>query len=353
MFHLFGKLYVEAEFRNKVEVAQINISKNSGYQHVDHPLIRVRGYQAGYATSLDVMSPKEFGESIDRAVTFGQKTFIYADDETYTRLFAAMVKALFPGIDYEHFKYFFICAKATYDTSTVNLHDSRTDHTRNVTINREVVERLYAFDEPMVPVLRKLYEESPEEVSLEWRIMRLRAFGVTGSIPETLLNLQRRTALNNTHDAMDDWGRVIMDETRWHLSGVNLDALLDMPSTFEACQNLGYLTDPMLRMPNVLQYEMPDEWIIDLVKSIIKVLNDCGDLPAARRNLNLLTCIESTDDLTDPVHCMNRLRFIFDNGKDGFRLGHMDSIKYNENLIRYALRADEEELKNLMEESTW
>lgn len=352
MYHLFGKIYVETEFRGSLETDQINIGMNSGFQHVDHVSAKFRGRQFGYGTSLDAV--EDLQGVLTKAANHGGKVFIYADSVTYTRLYAAMIKALFPSISYDVFKMFFICAKATYDTSTVNLHDTVMDHRASVNIDRKVVDSLYARkDEVVIAALRNLFMTDIDQISLEWQIVRLKAFGQVGNIPETVENLQRRTALNNSHDAMDDWGRIIMDPLRWNVSGVTPDTLLDAPSTFEACKNFTALLDPMLRHPNVLSYMMPDDWLVELLDDIIQVMDSCGDFPCAQRNRNLRECLLSTDDLWQPELCLKRVNTIFDNGVAGFRLGHLDSVKYDENLIRYVLRQDEAFLQSLMEDSPW
>lgn len=353
MYHVLGKVYAETEFRCEDEANQINVSDHSGYQRIAHAMAKRQGFQLGFGRNLDAWTAEEFEALLVRGLGFGEKVMIYLDGPSYTRLFGAMVKALFPGISYELFKMFFVCAKATFDTGTVNLHDTLTDHSAAVQINREVVDRLYAFDDHISYALANVFERFPDEISLEWRIIKLRAFGIVGNIPETILNLQRRTALNNSHDAMDDWGRIIMDPTRWELSGATVDGILDAGSCFEACVNFKAVNDPALRLPGVLHYEMPDEWLIELLEEIVVIMKACGDLPCAGRNQNLLDAFKSGEDLYDPAICIKRLRMIFDNGIDGFRLGHLDSVKYDENLIRYVLRTEASVWQALMEDSTW
>lgn len=349
MYHLLAKVYVETEFRVDPRKTQINLSGHTGFERVGDNV----GFQLGYAAGLDSLMPSDFEALLQKAIGHGDKVMIFADDASYTRLYSIMIKALFPGISKETFTHFFLCAKATYDTSRVNLHDQRTNQTRSVTINRTVVDTLYALDDPFVAPMQALLEAYPDDVSLEWRLIKLKAFKQTGTIPDALRNLQRRTALNNSHDAMDDWGRAVLEPERWHLSGASFDSLLDSPSVFEGCLKFQALMDPMLRSPEVLDYQMPNEWLIELVEEIVAVMEFCGDYPAADRNKTLIWCLAHDDMLDNPITCLQRAKVIFDNGVAGFRLGHLDSVKYDENLIRLILRTPEDELQALMEHSTW
>lgn len=353
MYHLFDKLYVEVDGRAVVEQPQINISENTGFEFVEHPLALPRGEQLGYGLSLDAFSKEEFAALLSRAVDYKSKVMLYVDNATYTRLYALILKSLFPDIDYATFKMFFICIKATYDTSTVNFHDTVVDHSNSVTINRKVVEDLYNYDDPLLTTLQDLFLSDTNGISLEWRIIKLRAKGIVGALPKTIKNIMRRTALSNSHDAMDDWGRVIVDPTRWDISGCTEDSLLDSVSTFAACKNFGSLTEEFLRTPQAMGTRSSNRWIIDLLETIVVVLTSCGDLPSAARSQNLLDCFNSPDDLEEPELCLARLNFLFDGGPARFRLAHLDSAKYDENLIRFVLRLSDENVNKLFGTSQW
>lgn len=353
MFHLFNRTYVEVEGRAVLEMPQINISENTGFEMIEHPDGFKRGDQLGFATSLDEYSVESFRELLQKANLHGDKVMFYVDGKTYVRLYSALLKALFPTITYDVFKMFFICIKATFDTSTVNFHDTLVDHGAAVTINRGVVNDLFSFDDPLVPAIRDMLAANPDAISLEWRVIKLRAKGEVGTIPFTIKNIMRRTALSNSHDAMDDWGRVVADPERWEFSGCDEDSLLDAESTFAACKNFGPLTDPMLRLPGAMDARSTDAWLEELLENIIKVLESCGDFPSANRSKNLLFCFRQNLNLNDPANCLERLKMLFDGGPARFRLAHLDSVKYDENLIRYALRLPQETIDSLMAEAVW
>lgn len=353
MYHLFNRMYVEVEGRAHIEQAQVNISENTGFEFIEHPNGLQRGAQLGYAISLDEYTPESFAELLAKANGYADKVMFYVDGKTYVRLYAALLKSLFPGIDYDTFKMFFICIKATFDTSTVNFHDVLVDHGASVTINRAIVNDLYSFEEPLLEPIKDLLGLDPNGISLEWRVVKLRARQEVGTIPFTIKNIMRRTALSNSHDAMDDWGRVIADPARWEFSGCDEDSLLDADSTFSACKNFGPLTEPFLRMPGAMDARGTDKWMIELLENIVKVLESCGDLPSATRSKNLLECFRSNADLSAPVNCLERLKMLFDGGPARFRLAHLDSAKYDENLIRYVLRLPDEKIQKLMEHSEW
>lgn len=353
MFHLFDNLYVETEYRSRPTDNQINISMNTGFEKIKHPFVEIEGTQFGFATSLDEYGPTGFYSLLLNAAESGKKVYLYADSETYTRLYAMLLKALFPKIDYHTFKMFFICIKATYDTSTVTFFDTVFDHQMAVKINKELVEKLYAFEDPLVTGLRKLLLLDADKVSMEWRIMKLMARKEVGTLPQVVRNIMRRTAISNSHDAMDDWGRVIVDATRWHVSGATVDTLLDEPSTFMACKNFGCLSEGVLRLPKAMSLEKSDEDCIDLLGNIIKVLESTGDIPSMNRSKNLRDWFMSEDDMTDPEKLLVRIIHLFDSGPATFRLASSDASKYNENLIRYVIRSPVHELGVLLEETTW
>lgn len=353
MYHLFNKIYVEVEDRAVIELPQINISEQTGFEFIEHPYGLPRGAQLGYALSLDEFTDEWWLELLTKANSVNEKVMIYVDSKTYTRIYAMILKALMPNIAYDTFKMFFICIKATYDTSTVNFHDTVTDHSSSVVINGAVVEELYFLKDPLVPALRELYLSDTNGISLEWRIIKLRAKNDVGTIPKVIKNIMRRTALSNSHDAMDDWGRVIVDQSRWNLSGCTMDSLLESESTFSACTNFGVLTEAFLRTQNAMAARGSESWIKQLLEKIIIVLTSCGDLPSATRSQNLLNCFNSKQDLQDPAMCLERLNFLFNGGPAQFRLAHLDSAKYDENLIRHVLQLTDEYVKDLYGDSQW
>lgn len=352
MFHLFDNVYVETEHRARVQDHQINISESTGFEKIEHPFI-VQGEQLGFAQSLDEFGPTGFYSLLLKAAEKGQKVWLYVDAATYVRLYSILLKALFPKIDYQTYKMFFICIKATYDTSTVTFFDTVQDHSLAVNINRELVESLYEQEEPLVEGVRKLLQTDPNKVSMEWRIVKLLGTDQVGTLPETVRNIMRRTAISNSHDAMDDWGRVICDQTRWDVSGATEDSLLDSPSTFMACKNFGCLSESLLRLPKAMSLDKSDDDCIDLLTNIIKVLESTGDIPSMNRSKNLKALFEEDKDMTDPKNLIGRLKRLFDDGPATFRLPSSDAAKYDENLIRHVLRMSEEQIANLLEDATW
>lgn len=354
MFHVFSNLYVETEYRADPTDNQINISPNTGFEKIPHPFVKNEGEQFGWANSLDEFGPTAFYSMLLAASESGKKVFIYVDSETYVRLYAAYLKALFPTIDEATFKQFFICIKATYDTSTVNFYDSVQDHTLAVSINREIVEKYWEFqDSNIILALRRLLKTDPDKISLEWRILKLFGKNEVGTVPDTILNIMRRTAISNSHDAMEDWGRVIVDPNRWDVSGCTQDSLLDAPSTFQACVKFGNLSDPDLRVPGAMKKKATDEYLIELLGNIEKVLEATGDEASASRSRNLRLRFEDDTDMSQAENIIRRIRGLFDGGPTAYRLPHSDSSKYNENLIRHVIRLSPDEINALLEGAEW
>lgn len=353
MFHLFNNLYVETEYRSRPTDNQINISMNTGFEKIKHPFVEIEGTQFGFATSLDEYGPTGFYSLLLTAAESGKKVYLYADSVTYTRMYAMLLKALFPKIDYDTFKMFFICIKATYDTSTVTFFDTVFDHQMAVKINKELVEELYAFKDPLTPGLLNLFQTDSNKVSMEWRILKLMARKEVGTLPEVVRNIMRRTAISNSHDAMDDWGRVVCDATRWKVSGATVDSLLEEPSTFMACKNFGCLSEGVLRLPKAMSLDKSDDDCIELLDNIITVLGSTGDIPSMNRSKNLREWFMSGEDLNDHNLLLERIIRLFDSGPATFRLASSDASKYNENLIRYVIRSPVAEVEAWLEGSTW
>jgi hypothetical protein len=354
MLHVFGDLYVETEFRAYPTDNQINISMNTGFEKVAHPFVENEGKQFGWALSLDEFSSESFYELLRAAVDSERKVMIYVDSETYVRFYAALLKALLPGITEEMFKQFFICIKATYDHSTVSFYDSVMDHSLALKINRELVERYWTFEDPeIVTALRRLINSDPDKISLEWRVMKLFGTGYVGKVAKTIQNIMRRTAISNSHDAMEDWGRVIVDPTRWSVSGCTADGLLEADSTFQACVNFGNLSDPDLRIPGAMKKKASRAYLVELLTNIEKVLVDTGDLASANRSANLRKALEDESDMSDPENLKRRIRMLFDGGPATFRLANLDAAKYNENLIRTVIRLPEDLIKDLLKGAAW
>lgn len=353
MFHLYDNMYVETEYRARPTDNQINISERTGFEKIEHPIVKIQGTQFGYATTLDEFGPVGFYSLLLKASEHREKVWLYVDAETYTRLYSIVLKALFPKIDYHTFKMFFICIKATYDTSTVTFFDTVFDHQMAVKINKELVERLFKAEDPLVEPMRKFLSIDGNKVSMEWRIMKLLATGNGGTLHDTIRNIMRRTAISNSHDAMDDWGRVIVDPTRWNISGATEESLLEAPSTFMACKNFGCLSNDLLRLPKAMSLEQSDDDCIELLGNIIKVLESTGDLPSMNRSKNLRELFMEDKDMTEPANLIARIRRLFDGGPATFRLASSDASKYDENLIRYVIRMKQEEVAALFEGSTW
>ena len=354
MLHVFGDLYVETEYRAYPTDNQINISVNTGFEKIEHPFVKNEGIQFGWALSLDEFDAKGFYDLLRKAVDSERKVIIYVDSETYVRFYAALLKALLPGITEEMFKHFFICIKATYDHSTVSFYDSVKDHSLALKINRELVEHYWTFEDPeIVMALRRLVNSDPDMVSLEWRILKLFGTGYLGKVNKTINNIMRRTAISNSHDAMEDWGRVIVDPTRWSVSGCTTDSLLEADSTFQACINFGNLSDTDLRVPGAMKKKASLEYLIELLNNIEKVLIDTGDLASANRSANLRTALQDTSDMSVAENLKRRIRLLFDGGPATFRLANLDAAKYNENLIRSIIRIPESQLTQLLEGATW
>lgn len=339
MYHLFNSVYVDTEWRINRRGDYITVSPSIGFEYIPGPNEET-GEHLGYACSLDDMSVETFKSIFVSAYANRKRTMVYADGETYLRLYAMLVKSILPSVDFNTFTWIMVCKKATFNVSMTNTQKPQTDFVDEVAINRANVERLYRFDDPFQDTMNMLVDVDPDAISFEWRILHLKAEGIVGTLPVTMKHLLRRIALANTYDALDVWGRAITDPFHWEFAGCDLDTLLDAPSVFQGAMNMIYTNNPMFLKPGVFKTEYDDEWIKDLLRELIPMLERCVEGPTHDRSVIILEMMEADESTAyDPDVCLARLMTMF-HGQKRLALPNYDAGKFDENLIRFILSAD-------------
>lgn len=351
MYHLFNSVYVDTERRINRAVSNITISKFIGFEYLPGPN-ETAGEQIGFAESIDAVEPEVLLEWLKIAMHSEEKVFIYCDGETYVRLYSLLVRTIFPNIDLLTYKWVMLCKKATFNTSLTNWKQAGCDVLGGVEITVKTITESFENPDVLLPMFKELLSTDRDVLSLEWQLVRLIAEDVVGEIPVRLRNILRRTALTNTHDALDQWGRVITDPAHWEYAGADLDTLLNAPTVFEGCLLMSFANNRMFLKPGLFKNYPQDRWICDLLGELHPLLDRVGEAASAKRTRLILELLESKDDPTDPKVVLGRVKQMF-LGVDRLALPNRDSSKYDENLIRYLLGRSKKDLKTYLKGATW
>lgn len=348
MYHLLKSVYVDNETRIDRSKDVITISPKIGFEHV----IEEKGKQLGYALSLDDFDPVDFHDLMDKAIESEDRVMIYCDGSTYLRLYTMLIKAIMPKIDLDTFLWIMLCKKATFNTTIVAGGEPSQDTLAQMTINVKVCHDLFSSADKLQPVFDELVSENPDFLSLEWRIAKLRTEGRVGKIPGVLNTILRRIALSNAHDAMDVWGRHLTREKNWEMAGADLTTLLNAPTVFEGCLNLPHLGHQQLMRPGLYDFSPTKPWIMGMLSEAVGLMNALEDESSAKRAARILELYGADDNLRDPEVCLKRVTDMFA-GEMRIALAFKDTGKYDENLIRFFLERDLDQLKAALEGSDW
>jgi hypothetical protein len=353
MFHLLKSVYVQTERLPENTRAQINISTSGGFERIGDSSLSQQGVQLGYAQSLNDMTPQQFKSLLVTAIEYPEKVIIFADNETYTRLFSILIKGLFPSITFAAFKRLFICRKASYDTHAINYADLYNGNGLGLVINSAVVSALYEAEEPLAQVIADIVDQAPELVSLEWRIARMLITDTIGNIPETLKNLLKRSAISTGQETASEWARHITDENTWGFSGCTEFSLLNSSNTMAACKNFSNLSNEVLTTAMASKADMPDEWVVEMLNECIAVLNQIGERTFALRCAEAIKHLEHLIDYDTVPECMGLITGLFDNGELTIQTNGQDVRKYDENAIRWIVQYDRQDLTTALGAIAW
>lgn len=351
MYHLRNKVYVDIASRVSRSVPYISIGPYIGFQYApsDNEVVAT---QIEYATSLDKLDPAEFKAALSKAFAEKDKVFIYADGQTYLRLYAMLIKALLPGVTLKVFRRIMLCKKATFNSLLSNTYRSNVNVLKELTINGKVVEDLYTFEDQHQAAMTELVTNSPDDLSLEWRLLRLFTEDRVGKLPKTLRRLIQRVAVANTQDTLDIWGRMISDPSAWEFAGCDIDTLLNGETVFEGAVKFRYLTNPIFLKPGLTDTDHHRDWYVGLLAEQIKVLEFCGETPTANCSRLIHGMLLDDSEAYNAEGLKKRFSMLF-SPANRLALPALVAGKYDENLIRYVLSEDVDVLRGCAEGAQW
>ncbi|MCY1272363.1 hypothetical protein D9M68_17640 [compost metagenome] len=350
MYHLSKSIYVDSENRLDRSKDVITISPKIGFEQVSES--GAEGTQLGYAQSLDELSPEDLTAMLGKALEREDRVMLYCDGKTYLRIYTMLIKAVMPNITLDVFRWIMLCKKATFNTTIVASGEPSMDVLSSIQINNKVCHDLFSEASTLQPVFDNLVKENPDNLSLEWRLIRLRTEGRVGKIPGVLNNILRRIALSNAHDAMDVWGRHLTREKNWDMAGADLDTLLNAPTVFEGCLNMPHLASQQLLRPGLYDFAPTKAWIMGMLSEAVSLMDALEDESSAKRAARILELYSATDNLRESEVCLKRVVDMFA-GEMRIALAFRDTGKYDENLIRFILDTDLDTLKACVEGAEW
>jgi len=353
MYHFINRVYVDTSLLLDHDAKRMTIGKQIGYEYAKVSEFDPEGgVQLFYAESLDAVDHKAFKDAMVQAVSSDEKTTIFCDSDTYVRLYGMFIKALFPNIDFDTFKWIMVCKKAMFNSSVSSRGEPSVDVLSKLVINGAVVKAVYDSEEELQDIIDELVRDNAEELSLEWQIIRLRLDGKYGKIPRVTKNILRKIALSNAHDALEVWARHITRPENWDMAGADIDTLLNGQTVFEGCLRLPHLSSTVLMRPGLYAYRPTDEWLMGMLREAIKLMTHLEDESSAKRAAKILELLADTRPMSDPANCMDRIQVMF-NGPMRIALAMRDNGKYDESLIRLILSLDDDKLKDILEGAAW
>lgn len=351
MYHLLNQTYVDTEARIDRTANTITISPQVGFEYIAQPNEKV-GKHLGYGTNLDAFTSEQFLDLMIAARDLEEKVVIYTDGKTYARMYAMLIKAVFPSIDFENFRWFMLCKKATFNSIIVAMGEPRVDVLSRVVINTALCQELFDKEEPLQEIFNELVAEDADALSLEWHIARLRTEGIAGKIPKATKTILRRIALSNAHDAMDVWARHLTRPEFWDMAGADMETLLNAPSVFEGCLGLPHLASQQLLRPGLYDFRPNDTWIKGMLREAVDLMHRLEDDSSAERAAEILRLIEDDRNMVEAANCLDRVNRMF-NGEMRIALAMRDTGKYDENLIRHILNMELSVLTAALEGAAW
>lgn len=352
MYHLINRVYADTALFLDNDAQRMTIGKQIGYNYVPLNEFEEPGEQLFYAESLDGVDPKAFKDALVKAVDSKSKTMIYCDSDTYVRLYTMFIKSILPKVDLDTFKWIMVCKKAMFNSAMSSRGEPSVDVLAALVINDKVVSEAFSREEPLQKVVDEMVATYASKLSLEWQIIRLRLNGKVGKIGRVTRDILRKIALSNAHDALEVWARHITRPENWDMAGADIDTLLNGESVFEGCLKLPHLSSTVLMRPGLYDYRPTDAWLMGMLREAISLMNHLEDESSANRAAKILELLQDERDMTLADNCLDRVNVMF-NGPMRIALAMRDNGKYDESLIRFILKLEEDRLKALVEGAAW
>ena len=353
MYHLFNSTYVQSDAFMEPAHNQINISKRTGLVKTPGITHTILGQQLAYSEGLEKLTTAEFKAIMELALGFNDKLYFYVDSKTYVELYGILLKALFPNIDFQTFKFFFICKKASYDVMNLNFFNSLGGIGENIIIDEAAVLAAWELDNGFSAALRELLIENNEALSLEWRIVKMLATGDVNTVPGSLVNIVKRSVICFAQDAAAEWGRLVTDDAIWPVAGCTEATLLSADTTLGACANFKMLGSPAIHSSRALSLVAPDAWLIDLLTQTVAILDALNETTLRTRAAALLQLIRPESTFQSVDSCVAALKIIFLHTSTRVGVPREDSAKYDVNLISHLLKQSVPTLQTLAGDAPW
>lgn len=353
MYHLFKSVYVETDRAMLERSNHINFSTTTGFAFVNVDGARRYGEQLGFAKSIDDLTPEQFGDLMQKAFDYDSKLFIYCDSVSYSRLYSIFIKALFPNIDLETFKYFFLCLKSAYEIKRLRNMSKDLTVSDGVVIDLNVVIDLYNKEDPMVPKMQRVIMAKEKYLSLEWRTIRLITKGRLSNLIDVLNLLVDRAVIGYAKQSIEEWSHMVTDPKYWEYGGTDVDMLLHAESTASGCPLLGELGNSIFNTDFAYRAEFCDDWRLSVLDKCIDVYAKLDRQTHVKRMKKLRVFVEPSFIFDTPENCIMLLKALFNHERNQVQVTHDDATKYNASLIRYFLREDLVALEKLTEGTVW
>jgi len=340
MFHLFNSLYVEVDREIDDEANRAVVSKQMGM-----PFLVLEGNESAISPicvseSLDELGVTGFEELLEQ-LAWKDEAYLYADEATYIRLWAALVFAYMPGVDYETFRYLFLCKKSILNCRTTTTMRERTSHINPVTITGPKVQA--AFDEAhcdwLVTVLSRWICKERIVRSFEWDVLGVRLGQPMGSTGLRLRRLIDRVLLTNVPDTMGYLSTFMSNPDQWKLIGADLDTLLNEDTVFQGCYNFKYLNNADFVMLSNINDRFPVEWLAEMIGEMLFLLRHNNDLSIVAYMESIHEVYLNGFVVEDKATLFELLHRFFDHGPKMVRVSQRDIGKYDDNLLRFVINA--------------
>lgn len=354
MFHLFNSLYVEVDREINERCNRAVISEQMGMPFLlpqyDPEIIDL----ALFASNLDQLGREAFEGLLDKFVVL-EHAYIYVDEAAYIRLWAALVQAYCPNIDYTQFRYLFLLKKTILDCRTTTSMRERAGHINPVSITEPKVAA--AFEFAKTDWVREVLVERILDTSLvrsvEWDILGVRLNNPMGTVPLRFRAMIDRVLLTNVPDIMGYLSTFMGDPNKWSFVGADMDTLLGEATIFQGCYGLNYLSNAEFVMLSSINGRYPIDWLVGMIKEMLTILRQNNDLSIVAYMESILEVYEAGFVIEDRAELLRLLHKFFDHGLCMVRVSQRDIGKYDDNLLRYAINAPLDVLERITEGATW
>lgn len=354
MFHLFNSLYVEVDQEVDETVVRAVVSEQMGL-----PFLKVEDNSDAVeplliGSDLDQVGQLDFEAFLNSAVGL-DKAFLYVDESAYIRIWAALVFTYLPEVDYETFRYLFLCKKGILNCRTTTSMRERSNNINPVVIVEPKVRKAFDFVKTdwLLGVFDK-YVSNPEIVrSIEWDILGVRLGNPMGTIPSRLRSMIDRVLMTNVPDIMGYLSTFMGDPAKWSLVGADLDTLLGEETVFQGCYNLNYLSNAEFVMLSNINDRYPIDWLVEMIEELLMILRYNNDLSVVGYLENILDVYKKGFVIEDSSALMSLLHRFFDHGLKMVRISQRDIGKHDDNLLRFAINTPLETLSRITKGSKW